>query len=274
MRAVRRVLVASVLLSGLLPAGGALADGRAGAFVNDDGDPTAEATEIVVTSGGDPGGTGLQNCTWRVLNPDDTAVPMYDVDGTRMTSPTGRWLQRVCDGEVVAVNGSFAVPESLPGADPAMLARQARESVDIPEPPIATSPDAGRSLYARVPTWLWIDGGWWRPYSVTAAAGGVSTTVVANPVRAHWSMGDGGEAVCHGPGRPWQPGVAEDASDCTYTYASSSATRPEGSFTVTVTVEIAISWSSNLGSGGNLAPVTRSTSRTVTVGEIQAIETA
>lgn len=274
MRTVRRLLVASVLVYGLLPEGGALADGRAGAFVNDDGDPTAEATEVVSTPGSGSGGAGPQNCTWRVLNADDAAVPMYEVDGTRMTSPTGRWLQRVCDGEVVPVNGRFAVPESLPGADPAVLARQARESVAIPEPPISTSPDAGRSLYARVPTWLWIDGGWWRPYSVTAAVGGVSTTVIATPVRAVWSMGDGGEAVCGGPGRPWESGMAEDAADCSYTYASSSAGEPGESFTVTVTVELAISWSSNLGTGGNLAAVTRSSSRSVTVGEIQAIETA
>lgn len=274
MRTVGRLLVAFVVVTGILPAGSALADGRAGAFVNEDGDPTAEATEVVSTPGGGPGGAGPQNCSWRVLNADDTAVPMYDVDGTRLTSPTGRWLQRVCDGEVVAVNGGFAVPESLPGADPAVLARQARESVAIPEPPISTSPDAGRSLYARVPTWLWIDSGWWRPYSVTAAAGGVSTTVTATPLRAVWSMGDGGEVVCAGPGRAWEPGMAEDAADCSYTYASSSADQPGGSFVVTVTVELAISWSSNLGTGGNLAAVTRSSSRAVNVGEIQAIETA
>ena len=281
MRPVRRVLVALTLLPWAASASSvpALADdaagagGTAGAYVDGSGNPTAEAREVTVTPARSAGSGAASNCTWRVLNADDTRVAMYDADGTRLTSPTGRWLERVCDGQAVAVNGAFAVPEGQRSVDPAVLARQARQSVAIPEPPISTSPRSDRKLYTRVPTWLWIDGGWWRAYSATADAGGVSTTAVATPVRAIWDMGDGGRTICTGPGTPWRPGLPDSEAKCSYLYKNSSAGQRAGTFTMSVTVEFAISWTSSIGPGGGLAPITRSASTAVQVGEIQAIET-
>ncbi|MGH9164837.1 MAG: hypothetical protein ACRDZW_04895 [Acidimicrobiales bacterium] len=197
---------------------------------------------------------------------------MYDESGNRIYSSTGRWYQKICDGQAVVVNGSFAVPESPP-VDTAVLALQARQSVAIPDPPMATSPRADRKLYTRVMTWLWVDRAWWRGYSSTAAAGAVSTTVVATPVRAVWSMGDGGQTICTGPGVEWRPGMTNDQTNCSYTYKNSSATQRSDSFTMAVSVEFDVSWTSNTGAGGSLARITRSTSRAVQVGEIQAIET-
>ncbi len=248
--------------------------GTASAYVDGSGNPTAEAADVGIAPGRKVYSGPASDCTWHVINADDSAVPMYDVDGAKLQSETGRWLEQICDGQPVRVGGHYAIPErNRPPADPVGLARKARQSVAIPTPPISTSPPADRQLFTRVRTWLWVDDAWWRDYSATADAGGVSTTVSAKPVRAVWSMGDGGTTTCDGPGRPWRSGLPDDATDCSYLYENSSATEPGGTYTMTVTVTFAVSWSSSIGSGGTLAPVTSSVSRPVRVGEIQAIET-
>lgn len=283
MRAVQRLLTCALISASLLGTSApAYAESRsgsegsrsAGAYVDGSGNPTAEARDAGITPGRAVKSGSSSNCTWEVINADDTAVAIYDTDGTRLRSDTGRWLQKTCDGQQVPVNGAFAVPErNRPAVDPAVLAQQARESVAIAAPPISTSPQADRQLYTRVRTWLWVDEGWWRSYSANANAGGVSTTVSARPVRAVWSMGDGGKTICEGPGVAWRPGMADDATDCSYIYKNSSAGQSGGTYTMTVTVEFGVSWSSSIGPGGTLAPITRSVSRPVRVGEIQAIET-
>lgn len=249
------------------------AGGTAKGYVDEAGDPTAEVAKVSVTSiPPTPGGTPT-NCAWQQLIADDTDVEMYDLNGKRMYSPTGRWYQKVCDGGPVQVNGSFAVPGRSP-ADPAVLAQQARRSVTIPDPPMATSPRADRRLYTGVPTWLWVDPNWWRPYSATARAAGVSATVVARPTLATWTMGDGGRVTCASPGTEWRPGLAEERSTCSYVYENSSAGQRAEAFAMTVDVEFEVSWTSSIGRGGTLAGIARSASRTVQVGEIQAVETA
>lgn len=280
MRPVARLLVVATLLPILVgiavPVAGADdasgAGGTAKGYVDGTGNPTAEAGTVAVTSNPSASGATPTNCTWQVSNADDTKVAMYDPNGMRIYSPTGRWYQKVCNGVPVAVDGSFAVPGRRPG-DPATLAQQARQSVAIPTPPLATSPRADRRLYTRVPTWLWVDTGWWRGYSATAAAGGVSSTVVARPVRAVWTMGDGGQTICTGPGTEWRPGMAEGQSTCSYVYKNASAGQVGNMFTMTVDVEFAVSWTSSIGPGGSLANITRTASRPVQVGEIQAVET-
>ena len=41
-------------------------------------------------------------------------------------------------------------------------------------------------------------------------------------------MGDGSTVTCTGPGVEWAPGMPEDATDCSHTYASSSDAAPDG----------------------------------------------
>lgn len=245
--------------------GGGAEDGTAGAFVDESGDPTAEATDLVRT-GGAPGGS-QGDCYWRVLIEDDREFGVYEIDGTRQRSDTGRWLEQVCNGRPIQV-----VPESAP-ADPRQVALEARNSVQIPAPPLATSPPADRELYSQMKAWLWVDNDWWQTYSATASAGAVSSTVTARPVRSEWSMGDGGQTVCAGPGVEWRRGMGEDDTYCSYTYRRSSAGEPEGTFTLTVTVHFEVAWTSNVGGGGSLGVVTRSASTEVRVGEIQAVNT-
>lgn len=279
MRSFVRVLIAisgSVLLpvavaTPSLADGGGGAGGTATAYVDETGAPTAEAREVS-TSPRRSSRSG-SDCEWRVVIADDTEMAMYDDDGNRVYSDTGRWLERWCDGQQVLVGGGYAVPERSRSVSPAALAQEARESIPIPSPPILTSPQADRGLYTRVRTWLWIPKSWWIGYSATAEAGGVSTTVSATPVRAVWSMGDGGQTVCEGPGVEWREGMSDEQTYCSYVYKNASSGQQGGTYTMIVTVEFEVAWTSNISPGGGLARVTRSASRTVEVGEIQAIET-
>lgn len=267
MRAGRRVLIASTAAALAMGAGTAAADDLGGdAYVDDGGNPTAEAGDLIQT-GGTSGGGGESNCFWRVAVEDDRDFGVHAPDGTRQYSDTGRWLEQICDGAPVQV-----VPESAP-VDPRQLAIRARESVAIPAPPLSTSPSADRELYPQMKTWLWIDDAWWQSYSATAAAGTVTATVTARPVRSEWTTGDGGHTACAGPGVEWQRGMSDDDTYCSYTYRRSSAGEPDGTFTLTVTVHFEVGWSSSTGAGGSLGGLTRSASRQVSVGEIQAVNT-
>jgi hypothetical protein len=267
MRAGRRVVMATTavfLAMGTVPAAAADLDGDA--YVDDAGNPTAEARDVIQT-GGRSGGGRESTCFWRVVIEDDREFGVYEVDGSRRHSDTGRWLEQVCDGQPIQV-----VPEGAP-VDPRQLAVSARESVAIPTPPLSTSPSADRELYPQMKTWLWVDDSWWQPYSATAEAGAVSATVTARPVRSEWSMGDDGRTVCAGPGVEWRRGMSEDDTYCSYTYRRSSAGEPGGTFTLTVTVVFEVTWSSSTGAGGSLGALTRSASTPVRVGEIQAVHT-
>jgi len=237
--------------------------------VNPDGDPTAVAGENGST-GHAHGSADSAGCAWQTVT-DGTDIQLYDVNGTPY-SMTGRWRQYWCPGiGVVAVDDNFIIP--IVGADPRRLAADALASVNIGSAAIRTSPSANGRLYVHVPTWLWLDKSWWHPYEATAHADAVWSTVRATPVEVVWSLGDGHTLVCRGPGTRWRPGLPEHSSDCTYTYRTSSARQPTGTFHLQATVTFAVSWSSNAATGGPLPGITRTSAVAVQVGEIQAIGT-
>lgn len=267
-----RVLITALLSIVLVSTSSsrATADERpgGGAYVDENGDPTATADDGNGPGGGDSGG---DDCDWRVWVEDDFEFLIWDNSTdppTTLHSATGRWLDRICPGD--GFDASY--PEGGL-VDPVALAQQALASVGIAAPVISTSPSAADRLYVQVPTWLWVEDSWWRPYEATARAGRVTSTVTARPVRTSWSLGDGETVTCAGPGRPWQPGLAESSGDCVHTYTVSSAGRPEGTFDLRATVTFAVSWSSNTGQGGTLPGVSCSSGVAVQVGEIQAIGT-
>lgn len=244
-----------------------------GGGVDENGDPIVVAVDpgspgsSVPTPGDEDSGGPV--CWWEVVIADDSDYPFYRDDGTPIFSATGRWLRQYCDGEVVTTGGWYwAVPEGgivIPGE----LAREAAEAVAIADPVVGTSPAPGR-LVVRVPTWLWIDGSWWQTYEATATAGRVTATVTATPLSAVWTTGDGAMLTC-GAGVPWQPGAAVTAETCVHTYTVAS---PATGYELTVAVDLALSWTSNVGVSGTLDPIPRSSTQTVTVGEIQAVGTS
>lgn len=275
MRACRRLVAAVAIAAGvvILPSSSASAEqrppGDAGAYVDGNDNPTAVARDDEERASRSSG--GQSNCEWRVVITDDWAMAIYDTDGARLFSETGRWLEKWCNGQQMQVGDGYMVPEGG-RVDPWQLASEARRSIPIISPAINTSPASDRRLYVRVPTWLWLDPSWWQPYSATATAGRVTSTVTARPVRAVWSAGDGGGPTCNGPGVVWREGMREDATYCRHTYYHSSAGEEGGTYTLRVTVEFEVTWTSNVGVAGGLAGVSRSASRPVEVGEIQAVE--
>lgn len=266
-------LVAS-MLAPALPAAADSSSDDSDAYVDEDDNPT-----VVVVDNDDPGPTGDEDstedpdCVWEVVIEDDLIFDVYNSEGgVPQHSATGRWLQKVCDGTPVAVGGRFLVPEGGI-VDPEALAREAIASIGIDAPTIRTSPDAADRLYVRVPTWLWVDGGWWHGYQATASAGRVTATVTARPATTTWVTGDGDSTICAGPGVAWQPHLDESDADCTHTYTVSSTGAPEGTFDLQANVRLEVTWTSNVSAGGTLPAITRTSTRTVEVGEIQAIGT-
>ncbi|MGH9030538.1 MAG: hypothetical protein ACRDZV_00285 [Acidimicrobiia bacterium] len=270
MRTRAGLLTVALVAITVLTASPATADDEdAGAYIDDNENPTAVARDVGRRTS--ESSAGPSDCKWSVVIEDDFAYAVHEINGLRLFSETGRWLQKICNGQSISVNGSYLIAEGAQ-VDPAELATEARRSIPIISPAINTSPASDRRLYARVPTWLWLDPSWWQPYTATASAGRVSSTVTARPVRAVWSAGDGGGTTCDGPGVVWREGMREDATYCRYTYYHSSAGEEGGTYTLSVTVEFEVTWTSNVGVSGGLAGVSRSASRPVEVGEIQAVE--
>ena len=252
------------------------AGGSGGAYIGGGGAPTATATQRQGSegSGGGGGGGGESPCEWRVAIEDDFKFSIYSVDSFETQhSATGRWLEYWCDGRgATEVGGELLIPEGGL-VDPRALAEQAVASAQISPPAIRTSPSQNARLYVQVPTWLWIDGGWWRSYEATAQAGRIWSTVTARPVSVLWSLGDGSTVSCSGPGTAWTPGSDEDASTCAHTYRRSSAGSSGGTLPLEATVRLEVTWTSNASIGGALPAISRPSSVDVQVGEIQAIGT-
>jgi hypothetical protein len=262
-------------LAVLLTAAPAWAEGRptGEAYIGPDDSPTVEVGDGQGGGGGGGGSGGDDKCIWQVVVTDDMKTHVFDTNGTPQYSTTGRWLQKVCEKVgAVEVGGLFVIPEGGV-VDPQALAQQALASIGISGPSIRTSPDAANRLYVRVPTWLWVDGSWWHGYEATASTGRVTATVSARPVTASWVLGDGGSTSCNGPGVAWRAGLPESATDCSHTYTTSSAGQAGGTFALGATVQLEVTWTSNIGAGGTLPAIARSSSRAVEVGEIQAVGT-
>ncbi|RKN11641.1 hypothetical protein D7319_06480 [Streptomyces radicis] len=152
------------------------------------------------------------------------------------------------------------------------VARLAVEELRLPSPVVRLSPSVDAVQVVRVPTWLWVEGGVWRPVSETAEVPGVSVTATARPVRVVWSLGDGGEVVCGGPGTPWDGSFPADAAspDCGYTYVRSSVGEPGGTFTVSAAVVWDVTWEGD-GQSGRVPGLVTVDEVAVTVDEIQAL---
>jgi hypothetical protein len=152
------------------------------------------------------------------------------------------------------------------------VVERAVRQLRLPQPVIRTSPDAGVDQVVRVPTWLWVERSDWEPVSTSVAVTGVRVTATARPVRAVWSMGDGGSVVCRGPGTPYSDSFRPDqpSPDCGYTYLRSSRSEPGGAFPVTVRVEWDVTWH-GAGRTGDVHGLATSAQRQLVVDEVQAV---
>jgi hypothetical protein len=160
---------------------------------------------------------------------------------------------------------------NLPG-----LAQQAASQIPLAAPSIDMAPPATSEQLVNVSTWMWINPAAWQGQSATAAAGPVSATATATPVEVVWSMGDGQQIRCAGPGTPYDPSNPNATTNCSYTWPQSSAGQPDGAYQVTATVYWQVTWTATgAPGGGDLGQVAGPTARVaVRVAESQAVNTA
>jgi hypothetical protein len=212
-------------------------------------------------------------CTYEVVIQDDRARGVYELDGARTYSDTGRWLRKICDGAVVDVGGLFFFPEGSAYGATDVLA-DAINRLD-PRPPLwGSSPDGvDVPMVTQMPTWLWVEPSYWNGSFVVRAespSGRVWAEARAVPVSASWNVGNGTSVPCGGPGMPFSE-TAE--SGCTHVFEHSTAGTAGVSLSVTVTFDVLGTTSENptpvsVGQLSRTSPPV-----VVTVGEIQAIET-
>lgn len=194
---------------------------------------------------------------------------------TRGLDPSGTYTWNTVECTHVAADGTtetwgwgLLVIETSPPIDPTVLRDRARDRINPDPPTPATAPMWDQiPAVVNLPTWLWVADDW-EPIEETESQGFVTVVVQARPVDTTWEPGDGAEIICDGPGVEWAPGMADDATDCTYTYRGSGST-----LTASVSVRWVFHWWLNGNDMGDFGELPVTATFTVDVAEIQAIET-
>ncbi|MER6091285.1 hypothetical protein [Streptomyces bluensis] len=155
-----------------------------------------------------------------------------------------------------------------------VVVQRAVERLRLPEPVIRTSPDEDFVQVVHVPTWMWVERSAWGPVSVSAAVEGVEVMATARPRRAVWSMGEGGQVVCRGPGTPYSDAYGPKASspDCGYTYRRASLAAPGKAYRVSVQVTWDVEWQGG-GQSGVVPGLVIGAQRQLVVDEVQTVVT-
>jgi hypothetical protein len=284
---VRRRVALVAALAIVLIAGASAARGAGGGNGESGGDQAAtgailggDTAEAVATEGRDLGpanrprrGGGDVVCRLyddaqpdRALGPDDFGPEVYGVAVSVLRICTDRETGEYVDVDIVTVTPPLA------GAtvDPRRLAVMARSRLPLPLPEARMNPAGEQTV--NVETWLWVDN--WTTQSRSATAGGVTSTVVATPIEQRWTFGSPGERkVCTDAGAPYDLGrrASEQSTSCSYTFRRSSAQAANNEVRVTATLVWRVTWSSNIGTGGDLGLVSRTTTIATRVAEHQAL---
>jgi hypothetical protein len=176
-------------------------------------------------------------------------------------------------------NGSPAPAGPAPPPPNAFaLAQQALGRTAFAASGIGTNPPNGRT-FVNLETFTYLTGPW-RPITATASAGPVTSTVTATPTSVTWTSADGADDepvswTCQGPGQPYDPSqsyTAQVPGACGHRYTWPSASDPGGTVPLSATVTWSVGWTSNIGQGGLLGPVSRSVGPVqLTVNQIEAV---
>jgi len=240
--------------------------------------PDGNGANIEVATSGGRGSTGPttggRTCTWTVTQAN-TPEPFRSIWAVVPPPPgeapgSGQWARWDCSDGTAGISW---LPNSQPAVAPEVLAQEAYRQLPLPQPQIGVNPVAGREQFVNLPTWLWVSPTTWGIRSATASVPGLSATATATPITVTWTMGDGGQVVCHGSGTPYSPRYsARSASpDCGYVYRHSSARATSGAYTLTAVTTWQVTWTSTSGATGSLPPITRSSQISVRVAEAQAL---
>ncbi|UNZ19854.1 hypothetical protein HC362_25245 [Streptomyces sp. 891-h] len=174
-------------------------------------------------------------------------------------------------------------PKDMPLAvSPKILAEYAYEELPIPETDISLNPDGKQTV--NLDTWVWMDETRFKPVSVTARldlADGttLSATTTATPTSLTLEPGTddakthpaSGKCVYKNGkiGEEYKAGKKDRTPPCGVRYLR--ATSGNGSYPLKATLTWKAEWTSTDGEGGPLPTGTFSTTRNLTVKEIQSI---
>jgi hypothetical protein len=228
------------------------------------------------TGGGSSGSGGTSVCTYITLA---EAVQQFLVSQAVAAqyppAPKGYiYLVQDCPDQF------FGVPSVVLYADggrltPKDLADQAYAELSPPTLTIGTAP-IGREGLVGLPEWFWItnDPNEFRPLSQTVALAGLEATVVATPGPLVINPGDGQASfTCPVPGTPYNTSepASGQQSDCTFLYTQPSAGQPGNEFTVSISVTWTATWTGTGGTGGTLAPITRTTTVELPIAQAETV---
>jgi hypothetical protein len=221
--------------------------------------------------------------------PPASTVPAGDTSGPVCTP----WAPFLGDGVYavpapitrIAADGSLetsSIRECVPGGKqyrwissptPRSVAGQAFGDVQrqgLPKPTAKTGPPIDKMI-VNFETWIAVQPE--NPVVAEAAAGGITSTVTATPVRIEFHTGtistkDVAVVTCD----PWG---SIDYGACTWTPQFPSVPKATGTDDLTyhgsVSIIWNVAWTSNTGTGGNLGQLTSTTPLNITVMEIQTI---
>jgi len=180
------------------------------------------------------------------------------------------------DWESIDYSGGEEAPEEDAPADPMALIVESMDSFDLPEPEISASPAPDSMILVKTPVWLWIDEEQWEPATAEADVPDLALKVTASPRSTRWTMGDGAEFTCDGPGTPYDPRThAPDTQspDCGHVYTRSSAAQTGGTYTVTAEIIWDLTWELSNGETGQLDAVSTTSEVDLAVKESQGLVT-
>ena len=221
--------------------------------------------------GGGGGGGGGDSCKLFPLPagyPDPYPAPKGET-----------WMWLVC--QVTEQTGIVLVPTGSttanPGVTPQELLQWALADLSVPLPAPVTAPPPGHAGLVGLPEWVWLPASQWHPVTAQVSVGPVWAKVTAVPGQMTISPGGGLPGTsCTGPGTAYDPRLPASAqhTDCSYTYAQSSALQPGHAYQASVTVTWTATWTGSGGAGGAVnPPLQETTGFGVRIGEGQALVT-
>ena len=167
--------------------------------------------------------------------------------GERLFSATSRWWNRYCWNSDAELGNLFGRAEGPFGEGPVVslagLVAEAVAGLAPPDPPPVLI--AGPASVLQLPTWFWMDAGWWNAeYTDLAEHGRVSVNVEAVPHL--WRLWIDGKqmAVCGGRGREYEARFRDDHPQaCTFTFIEGP---PGKRVPLVAEVEMAVSWTTSV----------------------------
>jgi hypothetical protein len=256
----------AAMTSGAQPASAAGGTGCTGYNVG-------QSWAVTCGTDGTDGGGGGGSTTSCVLETIAAAFgPQTTLSDAYPEAPPGYvWLVTVCAG----AGGDDAINLYKDGGalTPQILADQAYAELSPPALAIGTAP-MGRVGLVGLPEWFWVDAAGYATLQKTAGLAGLSATVTATPGPLIISPGDGGATfTCPGPGTPYNASAPAPSqqSDCTFLYTAPSAGQPGNVFTVSISVTWTATWTGTGGTGGALAPITRTATIALPVAQAETV---